>query len=336
MNEAEAQIVRVELGSDAIANFSMIPARLARVAGVVRDSQGRPVSSGRITMTTSLGSNDMVGMAMFDASGNFSFERVMPGRYLLHVRPRGGEPRLVPATDEWATMPVNATGEDILDLVVTTSRGFAVSGRVRFEGSATPPSARGLKFLTGELDQSLQRMAYSSATADNGMADAEGRFRIVGVSGKVRIVGGGPLPTGWFFKRALLNGTDVTNSGFDVDRDVGGIEVVLTDRATTVTGTVRDAQRSSVNDYIVALFPVGQFEQLERAQRQRTIRPDPDGIYRIRNLPPGDYLAAAVPVLSLPIGGEWDPAFAERVRPRAIGFKLAEGQSLALTHQLIE
>jgi hypothetical protein len=99
---------------------------------------------------------------------------------------------------------------------------------------------------------------------------------------------------------------------------------------------VRDARRSGVNDYVVAFFPVGQFEQSERAQRQRTIRPDPDGIYRIRNLPPGDYLAAAVPVLSLPIGGEWDPAFAERVRPRAIGFKLAEGQSLALTHQLIE
>jgi len=27
-----------------------------------------------------------------------------------------------------------------------------------------------------------------------------------------RIVGGGPLPTGWFFKRALLNGTDVTSA----------------------------------------------------------------------------------------------------------------------------
>ena len=128
----------------------------------------------------------------------------------------------------------------------------------------------------------------------------------------------------------------MTNAGFDVDRDVDGIEVVLTDRATTVTGTVRNAQRTGVNDYIVAFFPVGQFDHVERGQRQRTIRPDPDGVYRIRNLPPGEYLAAAVPVLSLPIGGEWDPAFAERVRPIAIGFKLAEGQSLALTHTLIE
>ena len=336
MNEAEAQILRVDLGSDTVADFSMIPARLAHVAGVVRDSRGSPVSSGRITMTTSLGANDMVGMASLDNRGAFSFDRVLPGRYLLHVRPRGGEPRLVPANGEWATMPVIVTGDDISNLVVTTSSGFVVSGHVRFEGSVAPPSATGLRFVTGEIDQSLQRMAYSSMARNNGVADAAGRFRIVGVSGKVRVTTGGPLPTGWFFKRALLNGTDVTNSGFEVDRDVDGIEVVLTDRATTVTGTVRNAQRTVVNDYIVAFFPVGQFQQLERAQRQRTIRPDPDGIYRIRNLPPGDYLAAAVPVLSLPIGGEWDPAFAERVRPRAIGFKLAEGQSLALTHQLIE
>lgn len=69
---------------------------------------------------------------------------------------------------------------------------------------------------------------------------------------------------------------------------------------------------------------------------QGTIRPDPDGVYRIRNLPPGEYLAAAVPALSLPIDGEWDPSFVEKVRPAAIGFKLAEGQSLALNLTLTE
>ena len=97
--------------------------------------------------------------------------------------------------------------------------------------------------------------------------------------------------------------------------DVDGIEVVLTDRATTVTGTVRDTRGIGRNDFIVTFFPVGQFDGQDRASRQRTIRPDPDGVYRIRNLPPGDYLAAAVPAMSLPLEGEWDPAFFEKVRP---------------------
>ena len=64
--------------------------------------------------------------------------------------------------------------------------------------------------------------------------------------------------------------------------------------------------------------------------------PDSDGVYRILGLPAGDYLAAVVPALSLPVESEWDPAFLEKVRPRATGFKLIEGQSLSLNLTLIE
>jgi hypothetical protein len=166
----------------------------------------------------------------------------------------------------------------------------------------------------------------------NSPVDAAGRFRIVGVRGRVRVGGGGG---GWFTKRVLLKGNDVT-TGFELSADVDGIEVLLTNKVTTVTGTVRDARGIGRNDFIVAFFPVGQFDREERASRQRTIRPDPDGVYRIRNLPPGDYLAAAVPAMSLPIEGEWDPAFLERIRPSAISFKLAEGQSLPLNLTLTE
>ena len=63
---------------------------------------------------------------------------------------------------------------------------------------------------------------------------------------------------------------------------------------------------------------------------------DNQNIYRILGLPAGDYLAAAVPALSLPVEGEWDPAFLEKVRPWATGFKLFEGQTLSLNFTLIE
>ena len=232
-------------------------------------------------------------------------------------------------------MPVNVTGDDISDLVITTSSGFVVSGRVTFEGGS-PPTTRGLKILTNEVDRSRQHIFYWAMAPDNGVVDSAGRFRITGVTGRVRINPGSAPPPGWFVKRVSLRGVDVTTSGFDVKENIDGIEVVFTDRATTVSGSARDAGGATVRDYIVAFFPVGQFDEEDRARRQRTIRPDPDGMYRIRNLPRGDYLAAAVPVLSLPIGGEWEPEFAERVRPGAISFKLAEGQSLALTHRLIE
>ena len=331
MNESEAQLVRVDFGQDAVANFSMIPARRVRVSGFVRTAEGRPASGMRMTLNEPRGvGNGQTDMSMLAVDGSFMFEHVLPGQYLLHVRPNAAQRQNLPANVEWAAMRVTIAGEDISDLILTTSPGFALSGRAIFEGLPAPPATK-VTFGAREMDLNLQSLGFPQ-TATNSPLDAAGRFRIVGVRGKVRVFGGGG---GWFVKRVLLKGNDVT-TGFDVSGDVDGIEVVLTDRATTVTGTVRDARGIGRNDFIVTFFPVGQFDGQERASRQRTIRPDPDGVYRIRNLPPGDYLAAAVPAMSLPLDGEWDPAFFERVRPAATGLKLVEGQTLALNLDLIE
>jgi hypothetical protein len=331
MNESEAQLVRVDFGLDAVADFSMIPAKRARVSGVVRDSEGRPASGMRMTLNEPRGPRfDQIDVSILSADGSFTFEHVLPGRYLLHVRPSAAQRQIAPANLEWAATHVNVNGEDISDLIVTTSHGFVVSGRVTFEGSAATPAT---KVTVGAREMNLAPQSLGlPPTAPNSPVDAAGRFRIVGVRGKVRVGGGG---SGWGTKRVLLKGNDVT-TGFDVSGDVDGIEVILTNQATTITGTVRDRRGIGRNDFIVAFFPVGQVDREERASRQRTIRPDPDGVYRIRNLPPGDYLAVAVPAMSLPIDGEWDPAFFEKVRLAATSLKLTEGQTLGLNLDLIE
>ena len=331
MNEAEAQLVRVDFGQDAVADFSMIPAKRARVSGVVRDAEGRPASGMRMTLNEPRGPRfDEIDVSMPSADGSFAFEHVLPGRYLLHARPSAPQRQIAPANLQWAATHVTVNGEDISDLILTTSPGFAVSGRVTFESSAAPPAAK-VTVGAREMDLALQSLGLPP-TAANSPLDAAGRFRIVGVRGKVRVIGGGG---GWFTKRVLLKGKDV-RTGFDVSGDVDGIEVILTNQVTTITGTVRDARGIGRNDFIVVFFPVGQFSSEERASRQRGIRPDPDGVYRIRNLPSGDYLAAAVPAMSLPIDGEWDPAFFEKVRLAATSLKLAEGQTLGLNLDLIE
>ena len=173
--------------------------------------------------------------------------------------PSVAQRQTVPANLEWAATHVNVSGEDISDLILTTAPGFAISGRVTFEGSTAPPATK-VTVGAREMDLALQSLGLPPTSA-NSPLDAAGRFRIVGVRGKVRVYGGGG---GWFVKRVLLKGNDVT-TGFDVSGDVDGIEVVLTDRATTVTGTVRDARGIGRNDFIVTFFPVGQFEREERA-----------------------------------------------------------------------
>jgi hypothetical protein len=333
LNEPEAQTVRVDFGLDGVASFAMIPARRARVSGIVRDSEGRPAGGMRMTLNEPLGSGySQTDMSMLSDNGSFTFEHVLPGQYLLYVRPsRVGQKPPFPVNVESASTYVNVAGDDVSDLILTTAAGFALSGRVTVEGSTAPLAMKGLTISAREIDPNLQSLG--SPTFVNSPVDPAGRFRIVGVRGKVRLAGGG---AGWFAKRVLVRGVDVTGPGFDVSADFDGIEVVLTNKVTTITGTVKDPRGIGRNDFIVTFFPVGQLESWERQSRQRTIRPDPDGVYRIRNLPAGDYLAAAVPAMSLPIEGEWDPAFLERVRPAAIGLKLAEGQSLTLNLTLTE
>jgi hypothetical protein len=329
LSEPEAQTVRVEFGLDGVANFGMIPARRARVSGIVRDAEGRPAAGMRLTLIVPRGSGFGQGdVRILGDDGSFTFEHVLPGPYMLHVRPSAAQRKVAPANVEWGTMHVNVAGEDISGLVLSTSAGFAISGRVTLDRAATLPPKLTISVL--EMDLALRSLGMPVVT--NTVVDAAGRFRIAGVRGTIRLGGGGG---GWFAKQVLLKGKDV-KTGLDVSSDVDEIEIVLTNQVTTVTGTARDARGTPRNDFIVAFFPVGQVGDDERAARQRTIRPDPDGVFRIRNLPPGEYLAAAVPVMSLAIDEEWDPSFFEKVRPAAISFTLAEGQSLPLNLTLIE
>lgn len=332
-SDTDAQTVRVDLGLDAVADFAMVPANRARVAGLVLDSQGRPASGWLFTLHELRGSSsEAIGGDRVGNDGSFKMDRVLPGRYMLHVRPPSTRGRLPPGNAESALVPLAVAGEDITDLIVRSSPGATISGRVTFDGLATNPLINGLRLSALPIDPALQQIG-DMRNVESNVIDANGRFSIAGVKGQVRIVGGGG---GWFPRRVLLRGVDVTAPGFDVAGDIDGVEVLLTNKRTTVTGTTRDARGTGRNDYIVAFFPVGDFRGSERARRQRTIRPDPDGVYRILGLPAGDYIAAAVPALSLPVEGEWDPAFLERVRPRATGFKLFDGQTLSLNFTLIE
>ena len=65
----------------------------------------------------------------------------------------------------------------------------------------------------------------------------------------------------------------------------------------------------------------------------RTVRPDQNGSFHLRALPPGRYVAAAVEGLDQ--GDEWNPAFQETVRTSGQPFTLTEGQALALKLELL-
>jgi hypothetical protein len=63
-----------------------------------------------------------------------------------------------------------------------------------------------------------------------------------------------------------------------------------------------------------------------------TARPDQQGRYQVKGLPPGQYVAAAFESLSR--DGHYNPAFQKRMRAAATAFGVTEGQQLVLDLQL--
>jgi hypothetical protein len=84
-----------------------------------------------------------------------------------------------------------------------------------------------------------------------------------------------------------------------------------------------------VKDYVVIVHPAEEKEGMAATRYIRTARPDQNGGFRLRALPPGRYLAAAVEQLEQ--GREWDPEFVRRFRDAAKPVTLVEGQTLTLS-----
>jgi hypothetical protein len=111
-----------------------------------------------------------------------------------------------------------------------------------------------------------------------------------------------------------------------------GLLVTLTDRLSEITGSVRDARGQQIADYVMVAF--SEDSKLWGAQSRfvQTTRPNQNGTFSIKGLPPGRYLAAVVPALEN--GLQNDPAVLEQLRTGAQNFSLTEGQTLNLNLEM--
>ena len=75
----------------------------------------------------------------------------------------------------------------------------------------------------------------------------------------------------------------------------------------------------------IVIFPANRDKWRAQSRYVRTLRPDTQGRYSIKSLPPGeDYLVIAVQNLENGQGG--DPDFLSRAREEATSFTLNEGE----------
>jgi hypothetical protein len=323
INVDEAQGITVGIAEVANAAFALVPQRMTRVSGLVRDSQGKPLAGANLMLRTqSEGAMMMRSAAMAGPDGRFTLANVPPGEHFIEVVVRGG-------SEESASVPISSAGQEITDLVITTNPGKTISGEVTFEGAPA-----GLKFLRVNASAADPGAPPPTRIYDDkqGTVDENGRFQIRGLTGGRVVFNAFPAMPGGAapqlsVKSVMIDGENFTDVPFDLStaKEDTKIQIVMTDKQTTIAGTVRNTRGEQVIDYTAVMFPAQAKEGVLAARYMRAVRPDQQGRFQARGLPPGDYLAVAVE--SLEQGGHFDPAFRKQIEPAAKRFTLTEGQT---------
>ncbi len=333
-NAAEAQAIEVGLMQQANASFTLVPARMSRITGTVRDSQGRPMSGARLVLrSTSEGAWFGGAPAQLSASGTFTLANVAPGDYVLDVRPlpAAALSGRQPVVNEFASVPVSASGDD-LNLEITAAPGISVSGRVIFEGVSG--EARQVVRISPVPEEDA-RNVVSYVSSDAVAVDADGRFHLPGVYGKV-LFRDGFLPQNVMLKAVRLGGADITNTPLDTTRaeDITHLEIVLVDRQSRIVAYAKNARGEVQYNFRFIVYPTHLKPGDVTVRYQHNASPSPTGQINIGRMPPGEYVGLAV--RGVQPGEEWDPELRKRIEQLGKRFTLKEGETLEMDVPYVE
>jgi Carboxypeptidase regulatory-like domain len=252
-----------------------------------------------------------------DADGTFVMANVSPGRYTAVARSEGTSG---PGTVT-AMQPLVVAGQDVA-VTLSPMKPARVSGTATFESAATAPPST----LTG-FRVIAQPLGPAPGTGrPNRSSELSGgpQFALELLPGEYLVQAS--AAGGWTMKHVYLDGRDVTDQPIDVKAGdtITGLNIIFTDRISSLAGVVRAGNDAAVAGTTVIAFPADEKQWRPQTRKIRTAQTDPDGTFRLNNLPPGEYLLVATDDVEQ---GEWfDPAFLEAVRDKGVRVTLAEGE----------
>ena len=131
---------------------------------------------------------------------------------------------------------------------------------------------------------------------------------------------------GWWLRSAIIDGKDILDEPYTLDPSapVPTVVLTLTDRHSSLSGAFQDATGRATSDVTVLVFSANPAWWGQTSRRVRVQRPGTDGTYSFVDLPPGDYVLAAVTDVE---EGAWkDPAFLRSLVVGGVRVTIGEGE----------
>jgi hypothetical protein len=332
-NQGEAQRVRVKAGQEVPGiDVGLLPGKVGTVSGTAFSSQGTPLAGENVNMSFEVRGENFMSMsggqsAKVNPDGTFVFRNIAPAEYHLNVRTAATADRPIEA----ANVIVSVTGGDVDGVSIVTAAAGSVTGKVTLDGGAalpTPLTRLSVRALPVDRDTAITGLG---SMPDNGRLKEDGTFELKQVIGSSRFTVG-PLPDGWAVRSIDYNGRDLTTQPVDTQgAALDGVAIALTNRFPVLSGTLRDGKGNAVVSGTVIIFPDEASLWAEDLRAVRTARVDQAGLFTIKAIRPGEYLAVAVPSVKI---NQWnDPEYLESLRAEAtrISLRVEDVKHLDLT-----
>jgi Carboxypeptidase regulatory-like domain len=283
-----AQRVRVAEGRETLGiDFRLARSRTYSIAGIVTDSQGRPLvgAEGRLVPRMSVSFGGAVDRFVANDRGEFVLNRVQPGQYHVAVRESSVATAAGTTRDpEVTTVPVEVTAADVERMVIATTPAVTVSGQIVFE----PEPPKTLPSTMRVFAEGFDTNAFVWP-AQPGVVRPDLSFTMTGLMSEcmLRIV----VP-GWFVKSVTLNGEDIT----DVLRQFAPgdrVSILLTMTGSTLEGTVTTPDGQPATNGAVIMFAEDRSGWTTTSVRMRRARLESGGKFKIVGLLPGRYYIVA-------------------------------------------
>lgn len=222
---SEAKKVRVMPGQPAVADITLLPARLAMISGVVIGSDEQPVPNARVLVAHGDGFFGMDSAGFIAGpDGTFRIGGRQPGTYFLVYRETEWPPprETIPKISQ---VKVVLKGADVAGVRVVPLQMVRATGRV-----VVDPAVR------ASFPHAAMRVSAFPVPVDGNPGPQRGgqvledltfEFRTWPMPSKVRT---SIEASGWTVKAVRLNGADITNKVIDFvqGKDIQGLEVEVT------------------------------------------------------------------------------------------------------------